>query len=128
MSTLESLLSLPVFEALGWTLIHFAWQGVVVAILFAILSSLLEGARSTVRYGLSCAALLTMLILAISTLCLLYPSAPVQWDLAAVEIEAATPPPALSASGSVPERSTSVGVSWLAWRDLTYGILVGFRS
>lgn len=113
MSTLESLLSLPVSQALGWTLIHFAWQGTVVAVLLAIGSHLLQGARSTVRYGLSCAVLLTMLLLPVSTFCILYPSTSVEWDLAAVQIAAAPPQPPLLVSDHVPAAAPSWGASWM---------------
>ncbi len=51
--------SLPlVVESLGWTILHFVWQGGVVA---AVLYGLLAAARRAspqVRYGLACGALL----------------------------------------------------------------------
>ena len=33
---MNSIPSMPVVEALSWTLIHFIWQGAVVALLIAI--------------------------------------------------------------------------------------------
>lgn len=68
MNTLEMLLSQTVFQAIGWALIHFIWQGALVAsLLFALNSLLLKRANANVRYLVSCAALLWMLALPVAT-------------------------------------------------------------
>jgi beta-lactamase regulating signal transducer with metallopeptidase domain/protocatechuate 3,4-dioxygenase beta subunit len=58
MSTLVSLLQQPPAMRAGWALIHFLWQGSVIAIALAVLRGAAGnrlGARA--RYGLSCLAL-----------------------------------------------------------------------
>lgn len=61
MSILESLIEQPLMIRAGWTLIHFLWQGSVIAIVLAAARAAAGawlGARA--RYALSCAALALM--------------------------------------------------------------------
>jgi beta-lactamase regulating signal transducer with metallopeptidase domain len=62
MNGLESMLDKPIFQALGWTLIHFIWEGALIAILYAIVSILLRRSTARVRYAAACCAMLMMLI------------------------------------------------------------------
>jgi beta-lactamase regulating signal transducer with metallopeptidase domain len=50
-------------RALGWTLLHFVWQGAVVAALLASLNLALRRATPQARYLAACASLLLMLAL-----------------------------------------------------------------
>lgn len=68
MNALESMLAHPFAQALGWALLHFIWQGVLVAIVLAGALAVLRGSTANVRYGVSCAALLLMLALPIGTI------------------------------------------------------------
>jgi beta-lactamase regulating signal transducer with metallopeptidase domain len=54
-------------NALGWTLLHFLWQGALIAGLLAAALALLRHAGSRARYAASCAAMLVMLICAVAT-------------------------------------------------------------
>ncbi|MBV9209552.1 MAG: energy transducer TonB, partial [Acidobacteria bacterium] len=65
--TNETLLSQPIFQALGWALIHFIWQGALVALLYASLRVMLRHRASNVRYAVACGALLLMLGLPVAT-------------------------------------------------------------
>lgn len=57
----------PIIEVMGWTLLHFIWQGTAVgALLWATLASLGRH-RAVPRYALSCLALLVMAALPIAT-------------------------------------------------------------
>src|SRR5262249_40617238 len=48
-------------ERLGWTLLHFLWQGILVAALFALAWALAGGRISARgRYAIACASLLAM--------------------------------------------------------------------
>lgn len=67
MNTLQTLFSQPFFQALGWTLLHFIWQGALVGVLFAALSVLLRHYCANIRYAAACSALLLMLILPLAT-------------------------------------------------------------
>ena len=51
---------------LGWTLLHFVWQGALLGIATARALSLLRKARPEHRYNVACAALLA---------CFLWPAA-----------------------------------------------------
>ena len=70
MNTIEMLLVQPIFQAVGWALVHFVWQGALVAILFASLRVVLRRSTANVRYALACASLLLMLALPVATILL----------------------------------------------------------
>jgi beta-lactamase regulating signal transducer with metallopeptidase domain len=53
--------------ALGWTLLHFCWQGAAVALTFALADRLTLRASSAVRYSVAAAALILMPLLVIGT-------------------------------------------------------------
>lgn len=63
MKTLEALLAQPALQALGWSLIHFVWQGAVVATLLAGVNLLLRDRSANARYLAACSALALMLVL-----------------------------------------------------------------
>ena len=63
MKTLDLMLTLPMMEALGWTLIHFLWQGTLVALLLANILKLLPRRAASLRYCIACVAMLLMLSL-----------------------------------------------------------------
>src|SRR5262245_41559462 len=68
MIPIETLLDKPIFQALGWTLIHFIWQGALIVILYAGVSVLLRRFSANVRYIAACAAMLLMLIAPATTM------------------------------------------------------------
>ncbi len=57
-------------QALGWTLLHSLWQGLLIAGILFIINLFVK--RSDVRYVLACAALILMLIVPLMTFGLLY--------------------------------------------------------
>jgi TonB family protein len=57
----------PLVHALGWTLLHFCWQGVVVAGLLWCVLSLLNGRSSQARYGVACFALALLVAMPLIT-------------------------------------------------------------
>lgn len=80
-------------EATGWALLHFIWQGSLIALVLAVLLRLLNNARPQTRYALACVALL---------LCLAEPLGYVCLHLAhAVEAPAATAPASAPATAAV---------------------------
>ena len=52
---------------LGWALVHFLWQGLLVGLAAALALSLLGNARPQVRYAVACAALALCLALPLAT-------------------------------------------------------------
>jgi bla regulator protein blaR1 len=53
--------------ALGWTLLHFCWQGTAIAALFALVDRMTSRASSGVRYALAFGALALMPLVALAT-------------------------------------------------------------
>ena len=58
-----TLLNQPWTERLGWTLLHFLWQGSLVAALYGLVRAL-AGSRISApgRYAIACASLLAMTV------------------------------------------------------------------
>jgi beta-lactamase regulating signal transducer with metallopeptidase domain/peptidoglycan/xylan/chitin deacetylase (PgdA/CDA1 family) len=67
MRNTHALLSHPVLETLGWTLLHFVWQGALVGLLYACVALSLRRATANLRYTVACACMLLMLALPVAT-------------------------------------------------------------
>src|SRR5579864_7582225 len=67
MNSLESLFRQPWTIALGWTLLHFLWQGTLIALLFACVNLSLRSAGARLRYSVACLAMLLMPAASIAT-------------------------------------------------------------
>lgn len=57
MTELNDLLTGPLAERIGWSLLHFAWQGVLVAAALAMALRALRGASAAARYLACCGAM-----------------------------------------------------------------------
>ena len=68
MNAIEMLLEKPIFQALGWTLIHFIWQGALIALFYVGASVLLRKFSANIRYLAACGAMLLMLIAPAATM------------------------------------------------------------
>jgi bla regulator protein blaR1 len=62
-------------DTLGWTLLHFLWQGAAVALVFALADSALRKTSAQARYAAACGAMLLMLACAVGTFAWLSPRA-----------------------------------------------------
>ncbi len=71
MRLLEVVVRTPLSDALGWTLFHSLWEGIVIAAVFAALMALVRSPR--IRYLAGCFALLTMVGSFVITLLLFLP-------------------------------------------------------
>ncbi len=58
---------LPWIQALGWTLLHFIWQGLLIGAAFAAARALIPRAHCTARYGAGLAALTALTCWPIAT-------------------------------------------------------------
>ncbi|HEY9402112.1 MAG TPA: M56 family metallopeptidase [Pyrinomonadaceae bacterium] len=67
MRNAHALLAHPVVQTLGWTLLHFIWQGALVAFLYAGVALSLRRAAANLRYTIACACMLLMLALPVAT-------------------------------------------------------------
>lgn len=90
-------------HALGWTLLHFCWQGVVVAGMLWWVLRLLHGRPSQARYVAACSALLLLVALPVVTFARL-----AQDDLAAsrvamIPVYVAASTLLVNATGTAPE-------------------------
>jgi hypothetical protein len=71
MTAVAQLSALPIVHALGWMLLHFCWQGAIVALLLACILNLLPLRASKLRYGAACAALACLVALPLITFSML---------------------------------------------------------
>ncbi|HLW73736.1 MAG TPA: M56 family metallopeptidase, partial [Gammaproteobacteria bacterium] len=67
MNALGSLLDSPLAYHLGWTLVHFLWQGLLVGAAYACVRPLLNGASPQARYSLSLGTLAILAALPVAT-------------------------------------------------------------
>jgi bla regulator protein BlaR1 len=98
-------------SALGWTLLHFVWQGAAIGVLSAAGLWLLRHASPRARYTLACGALLA---------CLAWPAAHL-WQLLAEAGSGAAPATALA---SMMRTVPAVATAPLAWMQAHLGMLV----
>jgi beta-lactamase regulating signal transducer with metallopeptidase domain len=61
MNMIDNLPGHLLMEALGWALVHFIWQGALIALLLATIMSFIPQRAAEARYLVACAAMLLML-------------------------------------------------------------------
>lgn len=67
MNSLDAVLHHPAVDRLAYSLLHFLWQGLLVAIVFVVLIWLLRRRSANARYVTGCLALLAMLVCPVAT-------------------------------------------------------------
>lgn len=72
METIAEVLRSPVAQALGWTLIHSLWQGLLCFLLGIAILRFMPSRQSTMRYATSVSALLLMFVCSVATFCMVY--------------------------------------------------------
>lgn len=65
----------PWIDAIGWTLLHFVWQGLFIGVLYAAVRALVPQRASEVRYAVGLVALALLALAPLLTLAMLWPSA-----------------------------------------------------
>lgn len=68
----DALFTGPLVQSVGWALVHFIWQGALIAVSAAALLAFIRDART--RYGVACSALTLMLAVPIVTAVRLLPA------------------------------------------------------
>ena len=58
---------MTIVDSVGWVLLHFVWQGAVIALALDVLLALTRDGQARLRYAFSCSALTLMLIAAVAT-------------------------------------------------------------
>jgi len=116
---------------LGWTLIHFLWQGALIALLLAILNGSLGRAASRARYAASCVAMLLMLACTVATFIRVNATAPVNGafappaaTFAMQELSTASGSPAIATSGE----QFSKFLPWFVYFWMSGVCLLAIRS
>lgn len=67
MNSISAWLTQPIFQAVGAALLHFLWQGALIALLVACLNVLLQNRGARTRYAVACVGLVLMLAAPIVT-------------------------------------------------------------
>src|ERR1700740_1986123 len=78
-------------HALGWSLVHFLWQGTALALLLGIALALTRPAAARTRYALGMLTLVAMLVLPIATTVHLYKQVSLTAQDAPLDRSLATP-------------------------------------
>ena len=134
MAGIETLIEYPIIQSLGWTLLHFVWQGAVVALLVAAVLSLAGRMNAASRYVLATTGMLLMAVLPVGTFLALHlagaPPAPVARQPTVDEVAPtlSIPRPEELARGQIssPASSTEIAASAvpalpppqpLSWKD-----------
>jgi beta-lactamase regulating signal transducer with metallopeptidase domain len=73
---IEALLEKPVFQALGWALFHFLWQGALVGLGMLATNVALKKRAAETRYAAACVALVLLLVLPVVTFWVVLSSTP----------------------------------------------------
>jgi beta-lactamase regulating signal transducer with metallopeptidase domain len=82
-SIFQSLAGHPLLEVTGWTLVHFLWQAVAIAIPVSILLACMRNRDASARYLVACGGLLLMAIAPVLTAAILIGRTdPVAWQVA----------------------------------------------
>ena len=103
-------------QRLGWTLIHFLWQGVAVAVILAALMHLLKQASAQTRYGVAGMALLVMVVAPILTLTAMI-------DPASTEMPMPQTPPAKKVIEQAIKEARSLDHRYVGTEHMLLGLL-----
>jgi uncharacterized protein (TIGR03435 family) len=63
----NAFLNHPAVQALGWALLHFVWQGTLLAALFLVADSVTRRSQARLRYAIACAVMFLMAVSFIAT-------------------------------------------------------------
>jgi uncharacterized protein (TIGR03435 family) len=66
----------PILEALGWALLHFIWQGALLALLLLVFQTLARRSSAELRYAAGCIAMSLMVAVFAATVFQHFPTAP----------------------------------------------------
>jgi len=119
-----TLFHLPWIMQLGWALLHFLWQGAVIAILLAASNLCLRKADARLRYAADCVALVLMLAAVVSTFVWsITPSAPEMRPPTSLDLTFQTVAPSIASTE--PAISIHSPFRWKLWLDSHLMWLVG---
>lgn len=121
MTEFSQIVNHPFVETLGWSLVHFLWQGTLLALVAAAVLLSLRNASAALRYGVACLVFLMMAAAPAVTAWHLVSSNPQMTDSATVDAtsELGDAAPSLSGSlvtddpltGTIPESAQDRGLT-----------------
>ena len=120
---------LPLIQSLGWTLLHFLWQGALIGLVYAGVRLVVPSSHAEARYGAGLVALALLALCPALTLGIIYPhmvvsaatAEPITVDAVLDGVSAAAQPSAEYTLDSVLPwlvLGWIVGVAVMAWRAL----------
>jgi len=119
----------PLTTALGWALLHFLWQGALIALVLAVANASLPRASTSTRYALACGAMALMVLAVAGTFTWLRFTAPLEPAAAAGGL--ATPATEEFAASHAVSVIHAIGLKtrlavWLPWLDCLWlaGVLM----
>ena len=71
MTAIEQIFTQPWAQRLGWSLLHFLWQGLVIAALLTVAMTTLRRRSADLRYAVACMALAAMVAAPVVTFCVM---------------------------------------------------------
>jgi uncharacterized protein (TIGR03435 family) len=129
MSVMQVLSSQPWVERLGWTLLHFLWQGLAIAVLYAaVRRGVARISSPNARYLLACATLAAMMAAPLLTWELLRPSdvsSGAAYRIRSTHLAASTP--GIAAATTMLPTPVRATVSVVFWVRLAGGWVVAAR-
>lgn len=128
MTTILHLSSLPLVHALGWTLLHFLWQGALIALLLACALAILPTRGSQLRYALACAAMAFMIVLPLITFAILASQAPPPTQHFRLPSTYATSTPLLASAPAPPPEPWTIRCEQALNRSLPVDIAFWFAG
>jgi len=63
METIANIFQAEIIQRLGWTLVHFVWQGIAIGLILAIVLKLLHKSSANLRYLIACMALALIVLM-----------------------------------------------------------------
>jgi TonB family protein len=120
---------LPWMQALGWTLLHFLWQGALVGVVFAALRALIPAGHCNARYANGLAALVLMLVFPLVTLvAILRAEAPAEAASPAAAMAVSTVSAIAHATPAAALSMMDTALQWIVCLWIAGVLLMAYRS
>ena len=121
---------LPLIQSLGWTLLHFLWQGALIGLGYATVRLLVPHDRIETRYAAGLVALALMALSPVVTMAVIYPQSLDAAQAASATVETLAPiavDPGVSAAARAPAGQLALD-RWLPWLVLIWVLGVALMA
>jgi GWxTD domain-containing protein len=117
-----------IVRALGWSLVHFVWQGAIIALFLALMLKLLRGRSPQLRYVVACCALGLMIVAPVITFAYLAVTARAIGHAITYAIPGLNPVMSLRQDFSGPADSWLIEFAASLDRSLPWGLTIWFSG